>query len=57
MKASLKYIRECNELRAKEGLEPLKVSDLLMAQAQADVDWSDDHIDHAKQFAIGENLA
>ena len=59
MKASLKYIRECNDLRAKEGLPPLKVSDVLMAQAQADVDWSDndDSEGHAKQFNVGENLA
>lgn len=57
MKASLKYIRECNELRAKEGKAPLKVSDVLMAQAQADVDWSDDNFNHAKQFNVGENLA
>lgn len=28
-----------------------------MAQAQADVDWSDDNLDHAKQFSVGENLA
>ena len=57
MKASLKYIRECNDLRAKEGLPPLKVSDVLMARAQADVDWSDDNLDHAMQFNMGENLA
>lgn len=59
MRASLKYIRECNELRAKEGKAPLKVSDVLMAQAQADVDWADndDTEGHPKQFSIGENLA
>ena len=57
MKASLKYIRECNDLRAKEGLPPLKVSDVLMAMSQADVDWSDDNYNHAKQYVIGENLA
>ena len=30
---ALKFIQEANQLRAKEGLQPLKVSDTLMAQA------------------------
>ena len=32
---ALKFIQEANQLRAKEGLQPLKVSDTLMAQAMA----------------------
>lgn len=57
MIAALSYIREANQLRAKEGLAPLKVSDTLMAMSMANVDWSDDNIGHSGQFNVGENMA
>ena len=51
------HIRKCNELRARHGLDPLLVSDELMACAQADADYSDTIVDHARQFNVGENCA
>ena len=57
MIAALSYIKEANQLRAKEGLAPLKVSDTLMAMSMANVDWSDDNIGHSGQFNVGENMA
>ena len=57
MKASLAYIRQCNELRAKHGLPPLKIDDTRMAQAEANADWSRNHASHSGQFTSGENLS
>lgn len=65
MKASFNYIRECNSLREQEGIDPvsggtlgtLKVSDYMMAAAQADANYSLTNIGHARQFDVGENLA
>ena len=52
------YIRECNALRAAHGLEPLKVSPLLIAYAAADANYSDTELEHAQQFRMnGENVA
>ena len=54
---ALKFIQEANQLRAKEGLQPLKVSDTLMAQAMADADYANNNVNHPLQFPAGENLA
>lgn len=34
MKAALDYIKECNEIRAENGLDPLQVNDVFMAYAR-----------------------
>ncbi|MBQ9062585.1 MAG: Ig-like domain-containing protein [Eubacterium sp.] len=57
MKKSFAYIRYLNELRKSLGLGELKVNSTMMAYAQADADYSDTVIGHAKQFEVGENLA
>lgn len=60
MRDSLAWIRKLNEIRARQGLEELTVTDTLMAMAQADANYSDTKVAHAKQFneyGIGENLA
>ena len=65
MKASFDFIRECNSLRTQEGTDPtngqtlgtLKVTDYMMATAQADANYSLTNIGHARQFDVGENLA
>lgn len=57
MRASFDLMRECNALRAGEGLPPLKVTDRLMAIAQSNLNWSDGHVQHSQQFSVGENLA
>ncbi len=65
MKSSFDYIRRCNTLRQQAKKDPedggklgvLKVTDYMMATAQADANYSLTHIEHAKQFPVGENLA
>lgn len=57
MAKSFDLMRECNQLRAKNGLKPLVVTDRLMAIAQSNLNWSDGHIDHSRQFNVGENLS
>lgn len=54
---SLAYIDECNELREKNGLDPLTVTDANMAYSQVQIDWSDSHTAHSQFFMVGENLA
>lgn len=57
MRNTLKFLKECNELRAKHGLAPLKVNGAMMAAAQSNLNWSAIHIDHSQQYSVGENLA
>lgn len=57
MKASISFMKECNELRKLHGLNELKVTYEMMAMAQADANYSDFNIEHAVQFYVGENLA
>ena len=57
MRKSFDFMRECNRLRAGEGLGELRVTDRLMAIAQSDLNWSDKNIAHSQQFNVGENLA
>jgi hypothetical protein len=54
---ALNFIDECNEIRASEGVGELRVTDYMMAAAEADANWSDSTKTHAYQFNIGENLA
>ena len=58
--AALDLIDECNALRAKEGLAPLKVSDTAMACAMVQADAARGHYYHNQQYVnmMGtENLA
>lgn len=65
MRNSFDFIRQCNDLRLKEGNDPqngellktLKITDYMMATAQADANYSAVNIEHAEQFGIGENLS
>ena len=57
MAAAFVQMRKCNELRRAEGLDPLKVTDRMMAIAQSNLNWSDQYIRHSSQFDVGENLA
>ena len=57
MQASIAYLKECNEIRKKEGLSELKVSAWLMAVAQANANHAKTNIGHAGVYAMGENLA
>ena len=65
MKISFDFIRKCNELRIAEKNDPrtnnplstLKVTDYLMAAAQANANYSLTNTNHSEQFEIGENIA
>lgn len=57
MQASIAYMKECNEIRKKEGLSELKVSMTLMAIAQVNADHAKSNMEHAGVYATGENLA
>ena len=61
LQKSIEFLKECNELRQSDDnstdLQDLKVSSLLMAIAELDVNWSSTNIAHAQVFNVGENLA
>ena len=57
MQASIAYLKECNDIRKKEGLSELKVSTWLMAVAQVNANYAKTHIEHAKVYSTPENLA
>jgi len=57
MQASIAYMKECNEIRKKEGLSELKVSMTLMAIAQVNANHAKSNMEHAGVYATGENLA
>ncbi len=57
MRKTFDFMRECNNLRASEGLSALRVTDKMMAIAQSNLNWSDKNVQHSMQFHVGENLA
>ena len=57
MQASIAYMKECNEIRKKEGLSELKVSTRLMAIAQANANYVKTHMEHSEVYPTGENLS
>ena len=57
MQASIAYMKECNEIRKKEGLSELKVSMWLTAIAQVNANHAKSNMEHAGVYATGENLA
>ena len=65
MKASIAWLKKCNQLRAAEGtnpqsgapLQPLKVNLQLMAVSQIQANWSAHYLEHSQIYAVGENLA
>lgn len=57
MQASIAYMKECNEIRKKEGLSELKVSTWLMAVAQVNANRAKVKMSHSGTYATGENLA
>lgn len=57
MKATLQWLKYYNKLRSRLGLKSVKVTDRMMARAQANADYSDVNIRHSEQFNVGENLA
>ena len=57
MKRSFAWIKECNEIRASEGLSACTVNDVAMAMAQTDANYSSNVWGHAKYYFIAENIA
>ena len=57
MKASMQWLKKCNELRKAEGLGELYVNDYFMAIAQSNSNVSAKTMNHMGQFNVGENLA
>ena len=57
MKLTFKFLRECNDLRAKEGLSELMITDSMMACAQAGLNYGRKEYRHSVYFGVGENLA
>ena len=57
MALTFDHIRRLNTIRKSVGLGELKITSTLMAQAQADADYSDTIVAHAQQFNVAENVA
>ena len=57
MKASIPYLRECNEIRKKEGLPELSVSMFMMAIAQVNANYAQVEGNHSSAYGTCENLA
>lgn len=57
MKLTLDWIKECNQIRVNEGLNPCTVNDVAMAMAQTDANYSANKWGHASYYNVAENLA
>lgn len=63
MVKSIAFMKECNAIRATENLDPLKITSVAMAWAQADANWTANHyattkkFEHARVSGLGENIA
>ena len=57
MADSFSHMEYMNHLRKSLGLSELRITDTMMARAQADADYSDRNIGHAEQFPVAENVA
>lgn len=57
MKASIPYLRECNEIRKKDGLPELSVSMYMMAIAQVNANYAQVEGNHSSAYGTGENPA
>ena len=57
MKASLAFMKECNDLRIAHGLPALKVTHELMAISQVQTNISKYTLGHSRVYNVGENLA
>lgn len=57
MKASIPYLRECNEIRKRDGLPELSVSMFMMAIAQVNANYAQVEGNHSSAYGTCENLA
>ena len=56
LKEALNYIKMCNQIRAYEGVAPLKVSYYLLAVSAIQNQYSSVNLGHSKLYEVGENL-
>lgn len=56
MRASFPHIKTSNILRESEELSAFKITDKMMAIAQSNLNWSDEHQAHSEQFEVAENF-
>lgn len=56
LKEALNYIKMCNQIRAYEGVAPLKVSYYLMSVSAIQNQYSSENLGHSKLYEVGENL-
>ncbi|MEE0491225.1 CAP domain-containing protein [Catenibacterium sp.] len=56
LKEALNYIKMCNQIRAYEGVAPLKVSYYLMSVSAIQNQYSSVNFGHSKLYEVGENL-
>ena len=56
LKEALNYIKMCNQIRAYEGVAPLKVSYYLMSVSAIQNQYSSVNLGHSKLYEVGENL-
>lgn len=59
MKAAIEYLKECNEIRKKDGVAPLKIDYYTMALTQLKANWSakTDEGHYSGLYCNGENIA
>ena len=56
LQEALNYIKMCNQIRAYEGVAPLKVSYYLMSVSAIQNQYSSVNLGHSKLYEVGENL-
>lgn len=56
LKEALNYIKMCNQIRAYEGVAPLKVSYYLTSVSAIQNQYSSVNLGHSKLYEVGENL-
>ena len=56
LKEALNYIKMCNQIRAYEGVAPLKVSYYLMSVSAIQNQYSSVTLGHSQKYRVGENL-
>ena len=56
LQEALNYIKMCNQIRAYEGVAPLKVSYYLMSVSAIQNQYSSVNLGHSQIYSVGENL-
>ncbi|MBR5372220.1 MAG: hypothetical protein IK130_08395 [Oscillospiraceae bacterium] len=57
MRATFPHLRTCNILRDDAEVSDLRITDRLMAIAESNLNWTDEHLESSGQFDVEENFA